>query len=74
MSSAKPPYRLRLPGPTAVPERVRAALASPVVNHRGPEFAEILAETTGFLRKVAGTANEILLFACSGTGMMEASL
>lgn len=74
MSSARPPYRLRLPGPTTVPERVRAALASPVLNHRGPEFAEILAETSGLLRKVAGTSNEILLFACSGTGMMEASL
>jgi aspartate aminotransferase-like enzyme len=74
MSSARPPYRLRLPGPTTVPERVRTALASPVLNHRGPEFAEIFAETTSLLRKVAGTSNEILLFACSGTGMMEASL
>ncbi len=67
-------YRLRLPGPTAVPERVRAAMASPVLNHRGPEFAEILSEITSHLRTVAGTANEMLLFACSGTGMMEASL
>ena len=67
-------YRLRLPGPTAIPERVRIALGSPVLNHRGPEFAEILAEITALLRKVAGTSNDILLFACSGTGMMEASL
>lgn len=74
ITGATPRYRLRLPGPTAVPERVRHALASPVLNHRGPEFAEILAETTALLRKVAGTANEMLLFACSGTGMMEASL
>ena len=29
-------YRLRLPGPIAVPERVRAAIARPVVSHRGP--------------------------------------
>ena len=69
-----PRYRLRLPGPTAIPERVRIALGSPVLNHRGPEFAEILAEITALLRKVAGTSNDILLFACSGTGMMEASL
>jgi aspartate aminotransferase-like enzyme len=74
MSSERPPYRLRLPGPSTVPERVRLALASPALNHRGPEFAEILAETVLRLRPIIGTANDILLFACSGTGMMEASL
>jgi aspartate aminotransferase-like enzyme len=50
------------------------ALATPVVNHRGPEFAAILAETSALLKQVLGTKNDILLFACSGTGMMEASL
>ena len=39
-----PDYRLRLPGPATVPGRVRAALAQPVVSHRGPEFRAILAE------------------------------
>ena len=34
------PYRLRLPGPTAVPERVLRALARPMIAHRGPEFLE----------------------------------
>ena len=74
MSTNTMPYRLRLPGPTTVPERVRLALATPVVNHRGPEFAAILAETSALLQQVLGTKNDILLFACSGTGMMEASL
>lgn len=67
-------YRLRLPGPTAVPERVRHALATPVLNHRGPEFREIVEETVSRLQAVMGTSNEIMFFACSGTGMMEASL
>ena len=68
------PYRLRLPGPTAVPDRVREALARPVVSHRGPEFREIVTEATALSRRVLGTSNEVLFFASSGTGVMEASL
>ncbi len=68
------PYRLRLPGPTAVPERIRHALAEPLVSHRGPEFKEIMIETADLARPVFGTSNDILLFGGSGTGVMEASL
>lgn len=68
------PYRLRLPGPTAVPDRVREALARPVVSHRGPEFREIVTEATALSRRVLGTSNEVLFFTSSGTGVMEASL
>jgi aspartate aminotransferase-like enzyme len=67
-------YRLRLPGPTAVPERVRQALAEPVYGHRGPEFLEILRRTQEMLQPILGTANPVFLFASSGTGMMEAAL
>ncbi len=33
-------YRLRLPGPTSVSERVQHAITRPLVNHRGPEAHE----------------------------------
>jgi aspartate aminotransferase-like enzyme len=69
-----PAYRLRLPGPTEVPERVRQAMARPVVNHRGPEFRAELARAETLIQPVLGTANRVLFFACSGTGMMEAAL
>jgi len=69
-----PTYRLRLPGPTEVPERVRQAMARPVVNHRGPEFRAELARAETLIQPVLGTANRVLFFACSGTGMMEAAL
>ena len=69
-----PGYRLRLPGPAAVPERVRAALALPVLNHRGPEFHAVLAETATGLRRIFGTRRDVLLFGSSGTGAMEAAL
>lgn len=67
-------YRLRLPGPTDVPERVLAALARPVLNHRGPEFRTVLARADELLRPVLGTTHRVLFFATSGTGMMEAAL
>jgi aspartate aminotransferase-like enzyme len=67
-------YRLRLPGPTAVPERVRQAIAQPVVSHRGPEFRAIFSRAEELLQPILGTRNRVLFFASSGTGMMEASL
>jgi aspartate aminotransferase-like enzyme len=71
---SKRPYRLRLPGPTAVPLRVREAMARPVVNHRGPEFHAIYGRIQELAKPILGTTNEVFLFASSGTGSMEASL
>jgi aspartate aminotransferase-like enzyme len=67
-------YRLRLPGPSAVPERVRAACALPVISHRGPEFRGLLAEVTQGLRALIGAAGDVLVLGASGTGAMEAAL
>src|SRR5258708_6544660 len=67
-------YRLRLPGPTSVPERVQQVIARPLVNHRGPEAHELIAEVERRAKPIFSTANDILLFAASGTGVMEASL
>jgi aspartate aminotransferase-like enzyme len=67
-------YRLRLPGPTAVPERVQQAIAQPLVNHRGPEAHALITEVERRAKPLFGTENDILLFAGSGTAVMEASL
>jgi aspartate aminotransferase-like enzyme len=67
-------YRLRLPGPTAVPERVRQAIARPMLSHRGPEFREIFRRSEELLQPILGTRNRVLFFTSSGTGMMEAAL
>src|SRR5436190_4393174 len=69
-----PDYRLRVPGPTAVPERIRQATALPVLNHRGAEFKAMLAECHARLKPIFGTAHDVLTFAGSGTAMMEAAL
>ncbi|WP_338821619.1 alanine--glyoxylate aminotransferase family protein [Bradyrhizobium septentrionale] len=67
-------YRLRLPGPTEVPERVRQAMARVMVNHRGPECRTAIGEAEEMIRPILGTTNHVLFFASSGTGVMEAAL
>ncbi len=69
-----PEYRLRLPGPTMVPERIRQATALPILNHRGAEFKAMLAECQQRLQPIFGTSSSVLIFAGSGTAMMEAAL
>ncbi len=65
---------LRIPGPTPVPPQVLAAMAKPMINHRGAEFRALLAEVTGGLRYVFGVKGDILIFPGSGTGGLEASI
>ena len=55
------------PGPSEVPARVLAALASPTLGHLDPEYLRIMDETRGLLQQVFGTANQLTL-AVSGTG------
>jgi aspartate aminotransferase-like enzyme len=72
--SASSTYRLRLPGPTAVPERVRTATALPILSHRGPEFRVVLDEVVALIGGIIGTTQDVFLFGASGTGGMEAAL
>jgi len=67
-------YRLRMPGPAAIPERVRAATALPMLSHRGAEFRLVLDEVTQELRALLGTRHHVFLLGASGTGGMEAAL
>jgi aspartate aminotransferase-like enzyme len=65
---------LRIPGPTPVPPEVAAAIARPVINHRGPEFAAILERVTVQLQQFFQTSQPVLGFPSSGSGMMEAAI
>ena len=65
---------LRIPGPTPVPPAVLQAMARPMIDHRGPEFAEILLRVTGHLKFFFQTSSDILTFPASGTGAMEAAV
>jgi aspartate aminotransferase-like enzyme len=64
---------LLLPGPVPVAQPVLEAMARPMINHRGPEFAEMLGRIARSLQPVFGTKNEVVLLGSSGTGSMEAA-
>jgi serine---pyruvate transaminase len=62
------------PGPTPVPPEVLAALAEPVVHHRGSDYRAVFGECLERLRAVCRTSGDVLLFTCSGTGAMESAV
>jgi aspartate aminotransferase-like enzyme len=65
---------LRIPGPTPLPDAVREASARQMVNHRGPEFKELITRVSGRLQAAFATRNELLILTCSGTGALEAAV
>ncbi len=66
--------QLRIPGPTPLPERVVRSMNRPMIDHRGPEFATILAEITAGAKRVFKTKGDLLLLTCSGTGGLESAV
>jgi len=65
---------LRIPGPTPLPKEVLQALSKQMVNHRGPEFVQILNDVTDKLKKVFQTTGDVFLLTGSGTGGLEAAI
>ncbi|MCY3704609.1 MAG: aminotransferase class V-fold PLP-dependent enzyme [Gammaproteobacteria bacterium] len=65
---------LQLPGPTNVPERVRRAMDRAVIDHRGPEFAELTLAVLEDLKPVFRTDGTVFVFPSSATGAWEAAL
>src|SRR5437588_8551171 len=66
--------QLRIPGPTPLPERVVRSMNRPMIDHRGPEFAAMLAEITAGARRVFKTKSDLLLLTSSGTGGLESAV
>ena len=69
-----PKQNLRIPGPVPCPPEVMEALANPMINHRGPEFKDLLFSVTDRLKRVFMTSNDLYILTASGTGALEASL
>src|SRR5579863_537839 len=66
--------RLLTPGPTPLyPPALHAMMASDV-HHRTEDFRKIYRAMLADLKEVYGTANDVLCFAASGTGAMDASV
>jgi aspartate aminotransferase-like enzyme len=68
------PQNLRIPGPTPIPPQVAEALARPMINHRGPEFAEIIGRVTSGLQFFFQTEHPVLGFPSAGSGALEAAV
>ena len=65
---------LRIPGPTALPPSVREAGARQMINHRGPEFAAMLARILDGMKPYFGTTSDIAMITTAGTGGLEAAV
>ena len=65
---------LRIPGPTPCPDDVLEASGRQMINHRSPEFREILTRTTERLQQLFATTNDLYILTASGTGAMEAAV
>ena len=65
---------LRIPGPTGLPPSVREAGARQMINHRGPEFAAMLARILDGMKPYFGTTSDIAMITTAGTGGLEAAV
>jgi len=63
-----------LPGPVKMHPRVLQAMAAPAMNHRGPEFKEILSEIRGLTQYLFGTRGAVAVLSGSGTAGLEAAV
>src|SRR5215831_6376661 len=66
--------RLLTPGPTPLyPPALHAMMASDI-HHRTEDFRKAYRSCLSDLKHVMGTANDVLMFAASGTGAMDATV
>ena len=66
--------RLLTPGPTPLyPPALHAMMASDI-HHRTEDFRKVYRSALADLKEVMGTSNDVLMFAASGTGAMDASV
>lgn len=65
---------LQVPGPTVVPEQVMAAMNMPLLDHRGPKFAALAAETTQNLKPIFKTTQPVIVIPSSGTGAWQTAI
>jgi aspartate aminotransferase-like enzyme len=62
------------PGPTPVPPEVLAAMAQPIIHHRGSDFRALYERTLARLKDVFRTQRDVLMFTASGSGAMESAV
>src|SRR6201992_3486119 len=75
-NSSRVPGRLALhiPGPTPLPDRVLRAMDTPMIDHRGPEFAKLAKRCLDGIKTIFKTSNPVIVYTATGTGAWEAAL
>ncbi len=66
--------RLFTPGPTPLLPAAQTAMASFTAHHRTADFRALFLRVLADMKEFIGTKNDVLVLACSGTGVMEASV
>jgi alanine-glyoxylate transaminase/serine-glyoxylate transaminase/serine-pyruvate transaminase len=65
---------LHIPGPTPLPDRVLRAMDTPIIDHRGPEFARLTKKCLDGIKTIFKTTNPVIVYTATGTGAWEAAL
>src|SRR6266853_1854954 len=75
-NSSRPVGRhfLHIPGPTPLPDRVLRAMDTPIIDHRGPEFAKLAKKCLDGIKTIFKTTNPVVIYTATGTGAWEAAL
>ncbi len=66
--------RLFTPGPTPLLPAAQTAMASFTMHHRTADFRALYTRVLADMKEFIGTNNDVLILACSGTGVMEGSV
>jgi alanine-glyoxylate transaminase/serine-glyoxylate transaminase/serine-pyruvate transaminase len=65
---------LQIPGPSNVPDRILRAMDYPVMDHRGPAFADVGKKALEGMKTIFKTDARVVIYPSSGTGAWEAAL
>ena len=65
---------LQIPGPSPLPDRVLRAIDTPIIDHRGPEFARLAKRCLEGVKTIFKTTNPVIIYTATGTGAWEAAL
>jgi alanine-glyoxylate transaminase/serine-glyoxylate transaminase/serine-pyruvate transaminase len=57
-----------------VPDRILRAMDTPVIDHRGPEFAKLAKRALEGIKTIFKTTNPVIIYTATGTGAWEAAL
>ena len=65
---------LQIPGPTPIPDRILRAMDTPIIDHRGPEFAKLAKRALDGIKTIFKTTQPVIIYTATGTGAWEAAL